>query len=67
MTGQELFSIIQGLSDLSENMERIMASDGFLVTNDYKISGYTVEKIARLCGKAERIISTTSYEPVRKN
>ena len=67
MTGQELFFLIQGLSDLSEKMERIKASDGFLVTNEYKISGYTVESIAKLCSKAERLINSTNYEPVRKN
>ena len=67
MTGQEIFSLIQGLSDLSEKMERIKSSDCFLITNDYKISGYTVVSIARLCSKAERLISSVSYEPVRKN
>ena len=66
MTGQNLFSLIQGLADLCEKMERIKASSEFRVTNDYSISGYEVEKIANLCWQAEQIINQTTYEPIRK-
>jgi hypothetical protein len=62
ITWQELYSLIQGLSDLHEAMSRIESSDDFRLSNDYEISGYEIEKISILTRKANDVISNVSYE-----
>lgn len=52
MTGNDLFFLIQGLNDLSDQMERIKARDGFMLTGKYIISGYTVDRILKLTNQA---------------
>lgn len=63
MTGNDLFFLIMGLNDISEQMERIRAGDGFLMTEEYPISGYMVEKIRSTCNKACKIIDSTDFVP----
>lgn len=65
ITGEGLFSLIRGLNDISEEMERIIAMSEFRVTNEYSISGYRVQDIKEHCEKAEKLISQAVYETVR--
>lgn len=64
MTGSELFFLIQGLNDLSDQMEGIKARDGFLLTGKYIISGYTVDRIRKLTNQAAyEIINSVDFVP----
>lgn len=63
MTGSELFLLIHGLSSISEQMNNIAARDGFSLTEEYPIRGYTVEQIWNMCRRACSIINSVDFEP----
>ena len=65
ITGEELFSLIRGLKNISENMKSIIDMSDFRVNNDYSISGYDVNDIREYCDKAKKLILQTVYEPVK--
>ena len=63
ITGEELFSLIQRLTDISDDMTRIMNRGDFLVTGKYVITGYDVKAIDEYCERARQILLKASYRP----
>ena len=63
ITGEQLFSLIESLDEISVEMARIIARDDFRVSNEYSISGYEVEAISRCCEQAKQLISKVNYKP----
>ena len=63
MTGQELFSLMQGLTGIVDDMDRFMEGDEFRLNAGYTISGYDVEKYQKLCSKALKLIENMKVLP----
>lgn len=63
MTGQELFSLIQGLTGIVDDMDRFMQGDEFRLNADYTISGYDVEKYRKRCSDALELIENMKVLP----
>ena len=65
MTGRELFSLIQGLTGIVDNMDHFMDGDDFSYNADYKISGHDVENYRSICSTALELIENMKVLPNR--
>lgn len=63
MTGNELFLLIRGLNSISEQMTDITDKEGFSLTEEYPIRGYTVEQIRNMCSRACAMINSVDFVP----